>query len=77
MQFERIVMSTSNLCSKLAASLQVLPSPPPTTMIQAATVLRYTFASRQGCNDIHVSLKCAADVWGGECAGDNLDTGSD
>ena len=25
----------------------------------------YTFASCQGCNDIHVSLKCVADVCGG------------
>jgi len=37
----------------------------------------YTFASYQGCNDIHVSLKCAADVRVGEHAGDNQDTGSD
>jgi len=27
----------------------------------------YTFASYQGCNDMHVSLKCVADVCGGTC----------
>jgi len=49
--------------SQPAASFQVLP--PPTMWAGGDRVTVYTFASRQGCNHIHVSLKCMTDVCGG------------
>jgi len=63
MCFEQTVMCTSDLCSQLAASFQVLP-PPTTTMMWAGNcVTAYMFTSCQGCNPLawfvvgHVPLK--------------------
>jgi len=41
-----------------------------------AIVLQYTHLLHARVVTIHISLKCAADVWG-ERAGNNLDMGSD